>query len=664
MRTYLKCVRRMFGRNIQRFISIIFIVAISVGLTFGIGSSADRIRDSARDYKNEKNVSDITLRSTSRSGFSDNEIAALRNYFGEENVFAGMSFDAEMDIGGKRRLVRLCFSPDPLASTVDKLAPTGETTAPEDGTTGIYAQRADKKMYSFSPGEVVTLDFADIMAQLAAQAGVEMTESERGLLSSLKAVSCTVAGIVQSPRSFSLEGEPSYTNPPDIEIGDTAIGEYIAVEGILYIPSSVIPRYSDIMPLAGSAPIIPTGEIGISLAAVPGAGRLFSRSYDDAVTEAEDKIVSLLAEGSGKSADEVRGGITFITLSDNLSYKSLFSYADKVTALSVILLVAFSLICALVVLSNISRLMEEERAQTACLVTLGYTPGGVIWKYLLFVFTACTVGAAVGWCIGLGLCAFVYAAFGFSYTMPAALGVVSPLFFLISALVIVVAASLATLKSGLGMAHEEPASLLRQKAPPAGRKVILERMPFIWNRLSFRYKSTARNVLRYRSRFLMTVFSVAGSMGLVMAGVSLLGQCLFGDIKSAVVAGLAVVIVVFAVLLTMTAVYTITSISISERRREIATLMVLGYDDREVSGYIYREIYVDTVVGIIIGFGVGAFLVRLVFTVIGIGTAHYAPWYAYLISPAVVLVATFIVTLILRREIVGVDMNASLKSNE
>ena len=162
----------------------------------------------------------------------------------------------------------------------------------------------------------------------------------------------------------------------------------------------------------------------------------------------------------------------------------------------------------------------------------------------------------------------------------------------------------------------------------------------------------------------MTVFSVAGSMGLVMAGVSLLGQCLFGDIKSAVVAGLAVVIVVFAVLLTMTAIYTITSISISERRREIATLMVLGYDDREVSGYIYREIYVDAVVGIIVGFGVGAFLVRLVFTVIGIGTAHSAPWYAYLLSPAVVLVATFIVTLILRREIVGVDMNASLKSNE
>lgn len=664
MRTYFKCVRRMFGKNIQRFISIIFIVAISVGLTFGIGSSADRIRDSVRGYKTNNNVSDITLRSTSQSGFSDKEIAALREYFGEENVFAGMSLDAEIDIDGERRLVRLCFSPDPLGETVDRLTLTGDVTAPEDGTTGIYALRADKKMHSFAPGDAVTLDFADIMAQLAAQADREMTESERGLLSRLKTVSCTVAGVVQSPRSFSLEGEPSYTNPADTEIGDTIGGEYIAVEGILYIPSSVIPKYSDIMPLAGSTPLIPTGEVGISLAGTPAAGRLFSRAYDGAVTEAEEKIISLIAEASEKSADEVRDGITFITLSENLSYKSVFAYADKVTALSVILLVAFSLICALVVLSNISRLMDEERAQTACLVTLGYTPGGVIWKYLLFVFTACAVGALAGWFIGFGLCAFVYAAFGFSYTMPAPLGVMSPLFFLISILVIVIAAGLATLKSGLGMAHEEPASLLRQKAPPAGRKVILERMPFIWNRLTFRYKSTARNVLRYRSRFLMTVFSVAGSMGLVMAGFSLLGQCLFGDIKSAVVAGLAAVIVIFAALLTMTAVYTITSISISERRREIATLMVLGYDDREVSGYIYREIYVDTVVGIILGFGVGAFLVWLVFTVMGIGTAHAAPWYAYILSPAVVLVATFIVTIILRREIVRVDMNASLKSNE
>ena len=107
-------------------------------------------------------------------------------------------------------------------------------------------------------------------------------------------------------------------------------------------------------------------------------------------------------------------------------------------------------------------------------------------------------------------------------------------------------------------------------------------MPFLWRRLPFKYKSTLRNVLRYRNRFYMTLIAVACSMGLVLAGLALLDMCLFGTFGSPAIVGLACVIVLFAGLLTMAVIYTLTGINISERNREIATLMVLGYQDKEV----------------------------------------------------------------------------------
>ena len=166
------------------------------------------------------------------------------------------------------------------------------------------------------------------------------------------------------------------------------------------------------------------------------------------------------------------------------------------------------------------------------------------------------------------------------------------------------------------------------------------------------------------NRFIMTVVAVAGSMGLVIAGLALLDMCLFGNFGNASIAWLAVVVVAFAALLNLTAIYTITNISISERNREIATLMVLGYYDGEVSGYIYREIYIDVVVGVLFGYGVGAVLANIVFAVMGVGSLAKIGWYVWLIAPAVVWFFTFLVTIILRKRIISVDMNASLKAAE
>lgn len=108
--------------------------------------------------------------------------------------------------------------------------------------------------------------------------------------------------------------------------------------------------------------------------------------------------------------------------------------------------------------------------------------------------------------------------------------------------------------------------------------------------------------------------------------------------------GIAVVIVVFAGLLTATIIYTLTNIKISERKREIATLMVLGYHNKEVSVYIYREVYINTLIGIVFGYPISLFLIWLVFSTIGTGTIGGVSWFWWLITPFIVLAFTWLVT--------------------
>lgn len=653
MKTYLKTVRRMFKKNISRFISIIFIVLIGVSLTSGVGSSTGKIKDSANDFSLERNVSDIIVKAKTEEGFSEAQITALKDEYGEENVNFGMSFDAYITVNGEKRLTRFYFSDDITARTVNKFVESDEEAlAVSKDDIAVFAEKADNKIKGYTRGDKITVDYKDVFLQLADQNDRVIEDWQMSFINTLQPVTLTVTKIVEDPLVFAKGGEPSFLNGEDMKIPDTIVPtDLICVDDILYLPYSAMPLMQA------------KTDIYVSLANKR-TDRVFSGSYDKTVAEEKEKIIGMLAAADEKTNAEIEKNVALLTLAENYSFKSLYSYADKISGLSIVLMAAFACITALVVLSNVTRLIDEERAQTACLISLGYSAAGIILKYVLFVLTATAVGGFAAYFVGVGLCSFIYLVFDYSFVMPPESAVFGVTFFIITLAIIVFAAVAATIRAGLKTAGETPADLLKPKSPASGRKVIIEKIPFIWNRLSFKYKSTARNVLRYRNRFIMTVVAVAGSMGLVMAGLALLDMCLFGDFGNASIAWLAVVIVVFAALLTLTAIYTITNISISERTREIATLMVLGYYDGEVSGYIYREIYIDAVVGIIFGYGVGAVLMGIIFAIMGFGSLGGVSWYVWLVSPVAVLFFTFLVTLILRKRIISIDMNASLKALE
>ena len=673
MRTYLKTLIRMFQKHLMRFLSIIFIVVVSVGLISGVGSSGEVIERSLAEAYRDQNISDLIVKSTAQTGFTEEQIAAVRARYGKENVNTGNSLDVTVSIGGSERTVRLYFLEE-IPTVNVPWARSGKDFSALDKESEFLSLHVEssKTLQTVEEGTSFTLDFKDIMEQLAEQGGSAITGLTETFLGYVGSVEVTSAGTLLSPIIFGVEGEPSYIQEEGAEIPDVAnaLSSLNTISTALYFSYDIVPTFGEVLEgqgfeenviklmlsLAGmdyDEKLVPLGDLYI---AFPERGLFepYGGSYEELVEAEKEAFYDLLGDD-----------IEFISLKENFSINSLHSYAGKVTAISAVLMVAFIFVTALVVLSNMTRLMEEERPQIACLRTLGYGGFAILFKYLLFAAIGTGIGGTGAYFVGVGLTAFVYYVFNYNYAMPPMTSVATSLYFLITFSCIVIATLTATLIAGGRMVREKPADLLRAKPPKAGRKVFLERIPILWNRLSFKYKSTMRNVLRYHYRFSMTVISVACSMGIALAGLALLDLCLFHEgFGSAALIGLAAVIVIFAGLLTMVVIYTLTNINISERNREIATLMVLGYYDREVAGYIYREVYINTIVGILFGFPMGIFLIIILFKVINVGSLAGVSWFVWPVAAVIVLLFTALVTLILRRKIVGIDMNESLKANE
>ncbi len=651
MRTYLKTLVRMFEKHFTRLLSIIFMVVISVGFVAGIGSAVDKINYSLTDYYRAQNVGDFILKSKDGSGFSEEQISAVRERYGEDNVNTGMSLDVNLDVGGEEQLVRLYFLSDfGDRQTVNKQTVRAALPDLDGDKTVAYAEESDNKIKGVPLGTEIELDFKDILEQTAEENGEELSPLILALLSRVEPVKVTVGKTVLSPLTFGVDGEASYKNGEDVEIPDNIqdVNKLITVQNILYIPYDAVPKIMN-------KRLLPEGDMYVALDnrdVFEAFGKNYKKYIDD-----EETAVAALSELDGA---EFRA----ITLFDNYSFNALKSYGDKVRGICIVLMVAFLFVTALVVLSTMTRLIDEERSQVACLSTLGYPAWKVVFKYVLFAMIGCGIGGAGAYLVDLGVARLLYVVFNYSFTMPPMSMRVALWFYLAVFFGIVLVTLAATVISGLKLTSDKPANLLRPKVPKAGRKVFLERIPFVWNLLSFKYKSTMRNVLRYRSRFFMTVASVALSTALVLAGLALLDLCLFHGINSPSVMAVALVVVAFAGLLTAVVVYTLTNINISERNREIATLMVLGYHDKEVTGYIYREVYIDTVVGIIFGYPLSALLIWGVFLVMGMGTLGGVSWFVWLVAPFVVLLFTFLVTIMLRHKIVKIDMNESLKAVE
>lgn len=197
--------------------------------------------------------------------------------------------------------------------------------------------------------------------------------------------------------------------------------------------------------------------------------------------------------------------------------------AERVGNLAQVVPVLFFLVAALISLTTMTRMVEEERTQIGTLKALGYSKAAIASKFLKYAFWATIGGSVVGVLVGEKLLPWVVInAYGIIYIyLPEILVPYNWPY----ALLATGAALLCTIGATLSSCYRElravPAELMRPPAPKQGKRVWLEKIPFLWNRLNFTWKSTVRNLIRYKKRFLMTVFGIGGCMGLLLIGYGL-----------------------------------------------------------------------------------------------------------------------------------------------
>ena len=207
---------------------------------------------------------------------------------------------------------------------------------------------------------------------------------------------------------------------------------------------------------------------------------------------------------------------------DNLGFESFRKNADNLEAIAKIFPLFFFLIAALVSLTTMTRLVEEERGLIGTLKALGYRNGAIAAKYLIYAGVASVSGSVLGFSLGFKVFpAILWNAYEMMYTLPPLLTPFHWGYAALSsaaAILLCLAATYSACRHSLGLS---PARLLHPRAPKAGKRVFLERITPLWKRLKFTQKVTVRNLLRYKKRFFMTVIGIAGCTALLVAGFGL-----------------------------------------------------------------------------------------------------------------------------------------------
>ena len=206
----------------------------------------------------------------------------------------------------------------------------------------------------------------------------------------------------------------------------------------------------------------------------------------------------------------------------NTGYASYIQDTESINNLSIVFPIVFFAIAALVSLTSMTRMVEEERQELGTLKALGYNKFHIMLKYLIYSSLATIIGGVIGIFIGIQLIPrIILEMYGMMYTLPdPVIGLNSDNSMLGLTLIYICIVG-ATIYAIIKELREKPANLLRPKAPKIGKRVLLERITPIWKRLNFSRKVTVRNIFRYKKRVLMTIIGICGCTALILTGFGL-----------------------------------------------------------------------------------------------------------------------------------------------
>ena len=610
MKAFGKTVGRMFTRNKGRFLANFITVLLSIMVTSGLGSLPETLGSSFVENYTAAPVHDLDVKAKTKTGFSLEDINTISTAEGVESYVPFLNFDLK-EGNEYYRFYVFDFATLPLSKP--QIVSGAYPTAYGD----VAVEVGGKNRKSYAVGETVEFPSLALFAP-----------------KSLK-----VTGVLKSPLYNTVGKERAMLEDPAAE-------EYISA--ILYIERNSMPKF--LREYYTDCYVRYTMEHAYLV-----------NSYDDAV-----KAKGIVMESRVGTAKTKCLGLTETT-----SYALFKNYNEKVSAIGFVFPLFFILVGGLVNLIIITRLIKEERPMIACYSSLGVPSSKILGKYCSFSMTSVVLGASGGMVLGASLLPYlVYPAYATIFTMNS----LHPLFFngvgFVTAVVLLALSFLTTLNSALGYLKEHPAQLTKERSPKPGKKILLERMPWLWGKISFSFKSTFRNIFRHKKNTILTALSVVGSTLLVLIGLGLLdvshalvNDDLFSDVAKSMGA-ISTIIVLFAAAMAITVIYSLAVMNIQDRARELATLKVLGYHDRECSSYTFREIIVVSVTASLLGLPLSAGVLAGVFEYLKFGTIGDVQWYSYVLSFVVVVLLTVLVNVLLYPRIKKIDMNDSLKSVE
>ncbi len=356
-------------------------------------------------------------------------------------------------------------------------------------------------------GDTITLD-------------VEMQTNDDGEeIEYLKQNEVTIVGTVQSPLYISSDR------------GTTSLGSG-EVNYYIYVPKENINASS---------------TYTVIYIKVAGADEYTTSSdeYEDYIEEVEDSIEAIkeerenarhdelvkIAEEKAEEISKLLGGITIETeeietptwyildRNSNAGYVSFIQDTESIANISKLFPAIFFIVAVLISLTSMTRMVEEQRMQIGTLKALGYSKHQISLKYTIYAGVACIVGSILGMCVGFVLLPkIIWAMYSTLYEI-SDISISFNLKYggwgLILISICILGATIYTILKEL---KNEPAVLMRPKAPKSGNRVMLEKIPFIWKRLNFSKKVTVRNLFRYKKRFYMTIIGILGCTALILTG--------------------------------------------------------------------------------------------------------------------------------------------------
>ncbi|MDD7671279.1 MAG: ABC transporter permease [Ruminococcus sp.] len=568
-KTRAKNIFRGIRGSLNRFLSILFIVALGSGFMAGLAATSPDMYATADRYMDEYNWYDLDIKST--LGFSNDDLLAIRAENGIVYAQGARVVDTVLKASDDEAYTSRVFGIlDKNGNTVINRARLKEGRMPENDdecviqpVSGRYfagnlkigdelsvsadGARSDRlKIVGFvespmcislisEPSSVgtgkITLDiyvhtdffeydyFTDVFVMLEGAKALDTFGDEYSCLSSdhseaLKQLADGRLAIRETELKNGIE-----TQIEQLEAVRNALGEAVAAGSAL--SKDTVTRLKEnavvISAISQSDPAL-AKLLGDTQTAVYDALKSTEPPDESGIKKLDDAIAVLR-----EKITEIDGGAWLVrTRDDSAGYSSYDSNVGKVAALSKIFPVFFFMVALLVALTTMTRLVEENRTQIGTLKALGFSNVEILGEYMFYSLLSSALGCILGFSVGFRLFPkAISSAYAMMFTLPEVTTSVRHDIVLWVAPVTVGSILLATLWACWSEFRACPAKLMQPKAPAAGKRIWLEHLPFIWKRLSFTHKVTCRNLFRYKKRFFMTVIGVAGCSALLVTGFGL-----------------------------------------------------------------------------------------------------------------------------------------------